>query len=306
MNNSNLIQDVTALNGTTAPIFATGAAAEWCGAYSWEEGSDVCKLQVKGDDATANSAGGQDAGNRCFKINNAKTWADATEPVRAAYALVTTESALQSAADTQAALEKAWLKAWYKKEFWVAIATELTVSTVGSQAKVFNDLKVAVDGNGVVDNTTTAGAVAAAAAVETLLSNAQEALATLQATTATALATKAELGKRILRAGVELAELGQLANVGKTGTLDEAKKLRDSEVADYTAAGAAFALAYTELRAASGTPDSETNDANIDAACANATCPVKARDGTTVGSGGALTEAQLVAKGVLDQAVIDQ
>jgi hypothetical protein len=51
---------------------------------------------------------------------------------------------------------------------------------------------------------------------------------TLQATTATALATKAELGKRILRAGVELTELGLLANVGKTGTLDEAKKLRDA------------------------------------------------------------------------------
>lgn len=301
MNNTNLIQDVTALNGGDAPIFATGSAAEWCGAYSWEEGGDVCKLQKGGDDASANSAGGQDAGNRCFKINNAKTWADATEPVRAAYALVTTESALAAAANTQAALEKAWLKAWYKKEFWVAMGTELNVATAGSKAKAFTELKAAVDGAGVVDNTTTAGAVAAAAAVDTLLSNAQEALATLQATTATALATKAELGKRILRAGVELTELGLLANVGKTGTLDEAKKLRDAEVADYTAAGAAFKLAYLELRAASGTPDSETNDANIDTACANATCPVKARDGSnTVGSGGALTEAQLVAKGVLD------
>lgn len=184
--------------------------------------------------------------------------------------------------------------------------TELNIGTSGSKANEYSQLKTDIDAGGTSDNTTEAGAVAAAAAVESALQTAQEALATLQATTATALATKAELGKRILRAGVELTELGELANAGKTGTLDEAKKLRDAEVADYTAAGAAFKNAYLELRAATGTPDSETDDANIDVACANATCPVKARTGTDVGTGGALTEAKEVAKATLAQAVIDQ
>lgn len=100
--------------------------------------------------------------------------------------------------------------------------------------------------------------------------------------------------------------MGLLANVGKTGTLDEAKKLRDAEVVDYTAAGAAFALAYTELRAASGTPASVTDDALIDAACANASCPVKARSGIPDETGGSLTEAMEVAKAALASAVGEQ
>jgi hypothetical protein len=62
-------------------------------------------------------------------------------------------------------------------------------------------------------------------------------LATLQATTAAAEATVTELGKRIIRGGVELAELDSLANAGATGTLDAAATLRATDSDVYAADG---------------------------------------------------------------------
>lgn len=77
-------------------------------------------------------------------------------------------------------------------------------------------------------------------AQQTNITNAEEALAKLQATTAAAAAVQAELTKRILRASAEITELGTLTN-GTTGTLDIEKARRTTEVSDYaptfTAAG---------------------------------------------------------------------
>lgn len=67
---------------------------------------------------------------------------------------------------------------------------------------------------------------------QTNITNAEEALAKLQATTAAAAAVQAELTKRILRASAEITELGTLTN-GSTGTLDIEKTRRTTEVSDY-------------------------------------------------------------------------
>lgn len=139
--------------------------------------------------------------------------------------------------DLQAALEKAWLQAWYLQQYWTAINTQLNTSTASSKAKLYGDLVTAVSGAGTADQTTSAGATAFANNADTALQTAQSDLATLQATTAAAAATVSELTKRILRAGLELAELDKLANAGATGTLDEAAALRATDSDAYAADG---------------------------------------------------------------------
>lgn len=49
-----------------------------------------------------------------------------------------------SALDGQAALEQAWLNAYYDKTYWDAVNTELTTTTTGSKAKDIQDNKIAV------------------------------------------------------------------------------------------------------------------------------------------------------------------
>lgn len=107
---------------------------------------------------------------------------------------------------------------------------------------------------------------------ETNITNAEEALAKLQATTAAAAAVQAELTKRILRAAAEITELGTLTN-GSTGTLDIEKTRRTAEVSDYAPIFNAATSAVTT-----------TADA------------VKARSSGSATDGGALTEAMEVAK----------
>ena len=43
-----------------------------------------------------------------------------------------------TAVNAQAALEVAWLEAYYNEQYWGAIETELAVATEGSMAKDFN------------------------------------------------------------------------------------------------------------------------------------------------------------------------
>jgi len=117
-------------------------------------------------------------------------------------------------------------------------------------------------------------------------------LATLQAATAAAEATVTELGKRILRAGVELAELDALANAGATGTLDAAAALRAADSDAYAADGTGAAAKGTRQLAADE--------------LAAATGPVAARsgDGSTA-DGGALTEARIAKQALWDTAQSD-
>lgn len=59
-------------------------------------------------------------------------------------------------------------------------------------------------------------------------------MADLVATTAGKEAIMEELGNRILRVDAELAELDELANAGKTGTLDTAAALRKADYDTHT------------------------------------------------------------------------
>lgn len=77
-----------------------------------------------------------------------------------------------------------------------------------------------------------AKATADSDAAGTLLETAQATLTTLQANTATAQAAVDELGRRIIRANTELAELTTLSDATTPGTLDAAATLR---LADYNA-----------------------------------------------------------------------
>lgn len=102
-------------------------------------------------------------------------------------------------------------------------------------------------------------------------------MATLQAAQAAAAATVAELGKRIIRADTELAELDTLVNAsGTAGTLQQQQAER---VADHTA-----------FAATTGTVG-ESELARLEKVAADAA--VKARTGASTTDGGALTEARL-------------
>jgi hypothetical protein len=140
MNYDNLLISLPAPNAAhKGPAFAGASAVDWCGAYSWDHGASVCKLQKNGNDGPSEDATGN-SDSTCSKINdaNSKDFRDAQEAVRAAYKTYndgsTKHTSMQGVADTQAALEKAWLSAWYKQQYWAAIVTELDVTTVGSKA----------------------------------------------------------------------------------------------------------------------------------------------------------------------------
>lgn len=72
---------------------------------------------------------------------------------------------MQAQADTQAALEKTWLQAWYLQQYWAALTTELTEGTAGTQAKTYFDIVTALGTSGVSDTTNVAGAEASTATI---------------------------------------------------------------------------------------------------------------------------------------------
>ena len=185
--------------------------------------------------------------------------------------------------DAQAALEKAWLQAWYLQQYWAAINTELNTATAGSKANAYAAFVTTLSAASSADQTTQAGAAAFADNADTALQTAQGELATLQAATAAAEATVSELGKRIVRAGVELAELDALANAGATGTLDEAAALRAADSDAYAADGTGGTTKGTRQLAAD------------ELVAANADVAARTGDGT-VANGGALLEARTTAQ----------
>lgn len=84
-------------------------------------------------------------------------------------------------------------------------------------------------------------------AAAAILSTAQAALTTLQSDTATAQATVDELGRRIVRANTEIAELVTLSDATNPGILDAASTLR---LADFNAFASVNAAAIAEKAAA--------------------------------------------------------
>jgi len=194
---------------------------------------------------------------------------------------------MQTLANTQAGLEKAWLSAWYVQQYWANLLLQLTEddgTTVGravdthygAKSKTFKDAVDVLADAQVLTTTSVAGATSAVSTAQTNLNTAAEALATLQATEAAAAAVVAGLGTRITRADAQIVELDGLANTGATGTLDQASALRAADLAAYTAADGEKTLA--------------------DAAKVAADAAVKARTGAATTDGGALTEAKELAE----------
>jgi hypothetical protein len=60
--------------------------------------------------------------------------------------------------DAQAALEKAWLEAWYLQQYWTAINNGLNTATSGSMAETYAGYVSTLNGAGTSDQTTVAGA----------------------------------------------------------------------------------------------------------------------------------------------------
>jgi len=61
-------------------------------------------------------------------MTTVNAWYTAQNDVYTTFTAVTSTlyTNMQGQADTQAALEKAWLQAWYLQQYWVALTTELT------------------------------------------------------------------------------------------------------------------------------------------------------------------------------------
>lgn len=57
------------------------------------------------------------------------------------------EANVQTEMDTQAALEQAWLEAWFLQQYWNKINLNLAEDKAGSKAKLYFDLKADRDGN---------------------------------------------------------------------------------------------------------------------------------------------------------------
>jgi len=268
-------------------------ASTYCAGWSFETGNaSKCKLLSAAvaeasrpvpvsSGATANAA------DRCFQMTTPAPFWEIQNTLQSAYATVTaTNEALQVAMKNeiikQVLLEKAWLTAWYKQQYWAALANQLNVvSADTTQAKTITALKADVDKDDPA-TTCTKGAKAARDTADTKLTDATDALAKLQTTTAEAAAVVADLGKRIIRADAAIAELDALANAQATGTLDAAAALRVKEWTDYKGVAGEATLAASAKLAAEGA--------------------VKPRSGAQVTDGGKLTEDRAVAQGTWDAA----
>lgn len=90
-------------------------------------------------------------------------------------------------------------------------------------------LAAAANATGATAYNNAANATADSVAAGLILTTAQATLTTLQADTATAQATVDELGRRIVRATAEIAELGTLSDATTPGVLDAANVLRLAE-----------------------------------------------------------------------------
>lgn len=60
------------------------------------------------------------ASDKCVFMGDIPDWFTAQDDVRTAYAAVNYTN-MQTQADTQAGLEKAWLQAWYLQQYWATI-----------------------------------------------------------------------------------------------------------------------------------------------------------------------------------------
>jgi hypothetical protein len=118
------------------------------------------------------------------------------------------------------------------------------------------------------------------------LNSAEEALAKLQATTAEAAATVAALGKRILNADAQIAELTTLTT---SGALAASAELRATEWNDYKNDGSVQDSVKGEFAKAA-------------AALVLADAAVKPRSDADTADGGALTEAKVLAQAAWDDA----
>ena len=112
-------------------------------------------------------------------------------------------------------------------------SNELYTSYVDKKAK----LDAAANATGATAYNNAAKATADSTAAGLILTTAQATLTTLQADTATAQATVDELGRRILRATAEIAELGTLSDATTPGVLDAANVLRLAEYNTFASDG---------------------------------------------------------------------
>jgi hypothetical protein len=135
---------------TGAPTAVFEAAGGYCGAYSFNdaEATAALKCTIKIDDDTATAAAAA-TGSKCFVMKkdprpdpetgdySSKAWfvmqtavKDAWTPIAAtSYAL---QTAMKGAMTTQAALEKAWLNAYYDNQYWSSVGSLLNPATGGS------------------------------------------------------------------------------------------------------------------------------------------------------------------------------
>lgn len=213
-------------------------------------------------------------------MDNANAWYTAVNAVKTKFDAVTPLLANMVAdADAQAALEKAWLEAYYLQQYWAALKATFTEGTGGAKTIAYKLALTNLDDSDAAVTTTTVGATAEVTSKKGALSAGQAALAALESATNDAAAVKAALAARILRADAQINSLDGLSD-GATGTLDAAAAKRLKDLNDYksTTVGSEgeSTLATKEL--------SDANDA------------VKDRTGAATTDGGPLTEGRALAQ----------
>jgi hypothetical protein len=105
--------------------YASDASTLWCGGYSWDDDNATAALKcqlIYGSDAPKKPTSSSTS-DRCSKMDTVKAFADLAATMFTAWGNVTGSlyTNLGTAADAQAALEKAWLQAWYEQQYWAAI-----------------------------------------------------------------------------------------------------------------------------------------------------------------------------------------
>lgn len=111
--------------GDIMGVYASDASAAWCGGFTWDDdgvtATEKCQLLLGSDAPQAPAAA--TGGDQCGKMTTVKAFADLNVDLFTAWGDVTNSlyTNLGNAADSQAALEKAWLQAWYEQQYWAQI-----------------------------------------------------------------------------------------------------------------------------------------------------------------------------------------
>lgn len=198
-------------------VAASVTATTYCGAWNWDNGATTCKLWKGTGPLPTLADDTLNAANNCAVMTGANELIGKTAAITSGFSGMTDSLATNAKADitTQAALEKAWMNAWYAERYWWTVNEELTFEAAtnngsvqaGSMTDKIKNALNTLSTNTPSDTNTVVGATSEATNADTKFGNAVGVLEGLESATLEADATRSELGKRIVRATNEIIAL---------------------------------------------------------------------------------------------------